>query len=205
MERLRSLPREGAGRREPGTALFTAALSLVFALASIGLHDAMTAFVSAHESAAHGGFADAIALTLAWAIVPFAVTLAWLCRPITWLAIPVGVVGAVSSGIAGCLFAWSPRAVVTTAIPSLVILGLGYRQAGGSPKQHGFIPHACHVVWVAAAWLAAASLLDLVLGVFGLDQFKLYNRPGFWVDVKFYLGWSLGLLLSPSPRGSDQA
>jgi len=81
MERLRGQRRGHSGSRTSGTALFTAALSLVFALASIALHDAKTAFVSEHEQAVHGGLADAISLTMAWAIVPFAVTLAWLCLP----------------------------------------------------------------------------------------------------------------------------
>jgi hypothetical protein len=86
----------------------------VFALASIALHDAMTAVASEHESAVHGGLADAISLTMAWAIVPIAVTLAWLCLPNRRLAVPVGIIGAVSPCIAGSLFAWrcarcSPR------------------------------------------------------------------------------------------------
>ena len=44
-----------------------------------------------------------------------------------------------------------------------------------------------------------ALLVDLVLGRFRLDQFKLYSSFNFWADARFYLGWSLGLLLAPSP------
>jgi hypothetical protein len=105
MERLRGLRHGHSGSRTSGTVLFTAALSLVFALASIALHDPMTAFVSEHESAVHGGLAGAISLTMAWAIVTFAVTLAWLCLPNRWLAIPMGIVAAVAPCIAGWLFA----------------------------------------------------------------------------------------------------
>jgi hypothetical protein len=133
MERLRGQRRGHSASRTSGTALFTAALSLVFALASIALHDAMTAFVSEHEQSVHGGLADAISLTMAWAIVPFAVTLAWVCLPNRWLAIPVAVIAAVSPCIAGWLFAWPLHSVFTTAVPSLVILGLGYHWTARRP------------------------------------------------------------------------
>jgi hypothetical protein len=205
MERLRGMRGRHAGTREPGSALYTAALSLVFALASIGLHDAMVAFVSAHEAAAHGGLADAIALTTAWAIVPFAVTLAWFAAPVWWLAVPLGIVGALSPCFAGWLFAWPLRSVVTTAVPSLAILALGYRQTVHAPSRTSFAPRAFTVAWVAAAWLAAALLFDLVVALFGADKFRLYNTFAFWVDVRFYLGWSLGLLLAPSPYRSRAA
>jgi hypothetical protein len=33
-----------------------------------------------------------------------------------------------------------------------------------------------------------------------LDQFKLYSSFHFWMDARFYMGWSLGLLLAPSPN-----
>ncbi len=200
MDRLRGQRRGHSGSRTSGTALFTAALSLVFALASIALHDAMTAFVSEHEQAVHGGLADAISLTMAWAIVPFAVTLAWLCLPNRWLAIPVGIIAAVSPCIAGWLFAWSLRSVFTTAVPSLVILGLGYRQTALRPARIGLARHVRTVASVAIIWLPMALLVDLLLGWFRLDQFKLYSSFNFWMDARFYLGWSLGLLLAPSPH-----
>ena len=200
MERLRGLPHGRSGSRTSGTALFTAALSLAFALASIALHDAMTAFVSEHEQTTHGGFADAISLTMAWAIVPFAVTLAWLCLPNRWLAIPVGIIAAVSPCIAGWLFAWSLHSVFTTAVPTLVILALGYRRMVLWPAPIGFARLVRTVAWVAIVWLPTALLVDLLLGWVRLDQFKLYSSFNFWMDARFYLGWSLGLLLAPSPN-----
>ena len=200
MERLRGLPHGHSGSRTSGTALFTAALSLAFALASIALHDAMTAFVSEHEQTTHGGFADAISLTMAWAIVPFAVTLAWLCLPNRWLAIPVGIIAAVSPCIAGWLFAWSLHSVFTTAVPTLVILALGYRRMVLWPAPIGFARLVRTVAWVAIVWLPTALLVDLLLGWVRLDQFKLYSSFNFWMDARFYLGWSLGLLLAPSPN-----
>jgi len=199
MERLRGQRRGHSASRTSGTALFTAALSLVFALASIALHDAMTAFVSEHEQSVHGGLADAISLTMAWAIVPFAVTLAWVCLPNRWLAIPIGIVAAVSPCITGWLFAWPLRSVFTTAVPSRVILGLGYHWTARRPARIGPAHHVRTVAWVAVVWLPMALLVDLLLGWFRLDQFKLYSSFNFWMDARFYLCWCLGLLLAPSP------
>jgi hypothetical protein len=34
----------------------------------------------------------------------------------------------------------------------------------------------------------------------GLARFDLYDPPSFWVDARFYLGWTLGLLLAPTPH-----
>jgi hypothetical protein len=58
------------------------------------------------------------------------------------------------------------------------------------------------VAWVAMAWLVTALLLVQVLDWLGLDQFKPYNALNFWMDVRFYFGWVLGLILAPSSRRS---
>ena len=73
----------------PRSPLFTAGLSLTFALASVSLHHAMTAFLSNHGGASGGeggALVAGIRLAVAWAIVPFAVTLAWLGAGRTLLA-----------------------------------------------------------------------------------------------------------------------
>jgi len=89
--------------------------------------------------------------------------------------------------------------VFTTAVPSLVILGLGYRWMALRPGHGGLARHVRTVGWLAIVWLPMALLVDLLLGWFRLDQFKLYSSFNFWADARFYLGWSLGLLLAPSP------
>ena len=196
MERLRGLRHRHADGHGPGGALFTVTLSLAFALASIALHDAMTAFVAERNADDHGGLAMAIRLTTAWASVPFAVTLAWLSAPVRWLAVPLGIVGALSPFVAGWTFSWPLRSVITTAAPTVLILGLGYRRR----MQNSLGRRSWLVAWVAMAWLATAVLLVQVLGWLGLDQLKPYNALNFWMDVRFYLGWALGLILAPSPR-----
>ncbi len=186
----------------PRSVLFTASLSLAFALASVCVHDALIAFISnrgAETSAARSGLAAGIALTSAWAIVPGAVALAWLGSRSRRLKLPLGILGAASAGIAGWLFSWPAQEIITTTIPCLLILRLGYRRVAQKPTGRGFAGCARSVALVAAGWLTIALLLDALLGVTRLYQLTLYTAADFWVDARFYLGWTLGLLLAPMP------
>lgn len=192
--------------REPGNPLFAAGLGLAFALVSVAVHDALVAFISA-RGAGHAepgsGLEAAILLAAAWAIVPAAVGLAWLAAHRRWLKLPLGLLAAASAGIAGWLFAWSRLEMITTAIPSLVILGLGYRRVLNVTPGGAFARCAPVVAGVAAVWLAAAVLLDILLRSTGFAGPHLYPAADFWVDARFYLGWTLGLLLAPSPGGAS--
>lgn len=194
--------------QDPGNPLFAAGLGLAFALASVAVHDALSGFVAAPEHQAGGdvGLEAAIALAASWAIVPAAVGLAWLGLGCGWLRLPLGVVAAASAGIAGWLFSWSRLDVITTAIPCLLILGLGYRRLTSSPLRRAFARCAPVVAGVAAAWLTAAVVLDILLGLLGFARFRLYPPAHFWIDVRFYVGWTLGLVLAPSPdRGAPHS
>lgn len=206
MERIRDLLRpskhEPDDDEAPRHALFTAVLSLAFALASVCLHDAITAFVSGHgdgHSAAEQALADGIRLATEWAFVPFAVTLAWLSVWHRWFRLPMGVFGGAASLLAGWLFGWQWQSVVTTSIPCLAILGLGYRRLLQEPEQHGFARYARVVALVATVWFAAALLFDAALTFYAADHLALYDATDFWTDVRFYIGWVLGLTLAPWP------
>jgi hypothetical protein len=213
MERLRDQLRPArqneGGDGEPRRALFTASLSLAFALASVCLHDAITAFVSGRggDAGGHSALAAGIMLVTEWAFVPFAVTLAWLCVWQRWLRVPMGVTGAASSWLAGWLFGWSTHDVITTAIPCVLILCLGYRRLLGKPDEHEFARCARLVALVAAIWFAVALLLDAAFTLSHTDQFAIYDATEFWIDVRFYVGWALGLMLAPWPyhRAADAA
>jgi hypothetical protein len=206
MERIRDLVRPS--KHEPGDdeaprhALFTTVLSLAFALASVCLHDAITAFVSGRadgHSGADAALAAGISLATEWAFVPFAVTLAWLSVWHRWLRVPMGIFGATSSLLALWLFGWQLQSVVTTSIPCLTILGLGYRRTLQEPGEHGFTRYAGLVALVATVWFVAALLFDAALTFYGADHLTLYDATDFWTDVRFYIGWVLGLVLAPWP------
>jgi len=111
----------------------------------------------------------------------------------------MGIIWGASGGIAGWLFSWSGLDVITTAIPCLLILGLGYRRIKWGSRRGAFARCAPIVALVAAGCLTIELLLDTLFGFYHLDQFKLYASANFWIDVRFYFGWTLGLMLVPSP------
>ena len=193
--------------RKPRSALFTASLSLSFALASVGVHHALTAFVSdadpEHMAVRSSGLPAALSLTIEWGIVPWAITLAWLSVQSSWLKLPMGIFAAASAVIAEWLFSWSWLQMTTTAIPCLLILSLGYRSIITQSKRFTFAYCAPSVAVVAASWLTITLLIDTLLGFYELPQFKLYSAADFWMDLRFYLGWILGLILVPLPDGID--
>lgn len=197
--------REAGEWRNP---LFAAGLGIAFALVSVAVHDALGAFISARGAGHNGpgsGLESAILLAAAWAIVPAAVGLAWLAAGCRWLNVPLGLLAAGSAGITGWLFSWSRQEVIASAIPCLVILGLGYRRVARGPRRSALARCAAVVAGVAAVWLSAALLLDIALGLGGFGRFRLYPAADFWIDARFYLGWTLGLLLAPAPdRGAAE-
>ena len=49
-------------------------------------------------------------------------------------------------------------------------------------------------------WLLLALPIDLLLRLSHPDAWQIYRSGEAWIDLRFYIGWSLGLLLAPSPR-----
>jgi hypothetical protein len=208
MERLRdwlgSAGSPASHERRPRNLLFTASLSLAFAVVSVCLHDAMVAFVSGrgeadatHQTALVAG----VTLIIAWAIVPFAVTLAWLSLGCRWLRAPLGIIAAASPGLSGWLFSWPAQVVITTAIPCWLILGFGYHRITKPPKRHDLTRCWRIAARVGALWLAVALLFDAVLGLFHVEHWNLYESAhSFFIDARFYLGWTMGLALAPLPH-----
>ncbi|MBZ9935535.1 hypothetical protein LB518_04485 [Mesorhizobium sp. BR1-1-16] len=191
----------GASPR-PRNALFAASMGFVFAFASVCVHDAMIAFVAGGDGGHAGeasGVAAGIALTATWAIVPFATTLAWVSARSRWLRLPMGAIAAVSAALSGWLFGWTLFEIVSSVIPCLAILALGYREIGRDPLEEAFVRAGRRLVLVAAVWLVSAAIVCALLGLIGASPAMLYSPSSFWMDARFYLGWAIGLLLAPFP------
>jgi hypothetical protein len=185
-----------------GSAVFTVAVSVAFALVSVCLHHAITAFVAghgAHPAEGSTGVVAALSLATAWAFVPFAITLAWLSRWRRWLRIGMGVLAALSSAIAAWLFDWGIPSALTTTIPCLVILVLGYRAIDGGPGRFSFRRCARIVGIVAAAWLVSTVFIEWLAHWAGYAVAELYPTSSWWEDARFYLGWMIGLMVAPPP------
>ncbi len=192
-----------AAAKQPRSALFAAAIGISFAFASVCLHAAMAAYIAeraGEHTPTSAGLDAAIGLTTAWAIVPFAVTLAWLAFGRLWRAAPLGLAAAASPFFTAWLFRWTAQDLIATIIPCLCILLLGYRVVAREPGERAFIRCAWSVAGTAAVWLALALLLDAFLASLRLDRLALYDSPNFWIDVRFYIGWTLGLLFAPFPH-----
>jgi hypothetical protein len=82
-------------------------------------------------------------------------------------------------------------------IPCAIVLALGYRAIAKPPANRAFARCARIVAVVGAGWIGAALVIDAVLGFFHLNPFKLYSASDAFADMRFYLGWTLGLLLTP--------
>jgi hypothetical protein len=185
----------------PRNVFFTSSLSLAFALTSVGLHDAMSAFIKGHGETAEGiGIAAGISLTTEWAFVPFTIMLAWQCMRLRRLAVTTGLIALASPAIAGWLFGWSTKTILDTIIPCSIVLALGYRAVVKASEERAFARCARVVAVVSAIWIGTVLIIDLVLGFIHLSPLKLYSASDIFADVRFYLGWTLGLLLAPSTQ-----
>jgi hypothetical protein len=207
MERIRyalsrDRPQEAASVSNERNPLFSTCIGIAFAFVSVCLHSALTSFVSSPDG--HTGtdlavLEAAVRLTAAWAFVPFFVTLAWIGTRRLWVKVPFGIMAATSPLFAGWLFSWAWQTVAIIVVPCVAILLLGYRQALSEPRKFGFAPYARTVVFMAAIWLAATALMEVILYSLAIDPLHFSDFLEFWIDARFYLGWALGLLLTPFP------
>lgn len=181
-------------KSERGNLLFSAGLGIAFGVISVCLHEAISAFVAGHGATDPSGLREAIRLAAAWATVPFFIAIAWQSADRRRLAIPTGIAAALSPYLAAWIFGWRVQTVVATAVPSLTIQLWGYQHTGqASPTGH-----AVKVLLVAVAWLLLASLVDGFLAAYHLNALHLYSYSGLLVDIRFYTGCIIGLLLAPS-------
>lgn len=199
LRRLRSLalhaPEEEPASR-PASILLWSGLGLLFGFVSVCLHEAVAEFIAGHESGAH----DVIRFAVSFAAIPFMVTVAWQAAGSRFLAVPLGILAVLSPLVAGWLFGWDAEAVLTTTVPGLAILFLGYRRHRLHPED-GLRSYAGIVAMVAAVWLVAAILVDALIFVAAGKPAGLYGWSDLFVDFRFYIGWTLGLVLAPESFG----
>jgi MFS family permease len=206
MDRVRhALPwprrHEAASAGNERNPLFTMFIGIAFAFVSVCLHSALTSFVAGphgHAGADSKVLAAAVELTAAWAFVPFFVTLAWVSAGNRWAKVPFGFFAIISPLFAGWLFSWAWQTVLITAVPCILILFLGYWQTL-KERRRGFSPYARSVICVATIWLAATALVQGVFYLFAIDLFGFNSHLELWIDARFYVGWTLGLVMTPFP------
>jgi hypothetical protein len=204
LERLRgwlsNAPETAEGARHH--LAIAAAIGFFIALVSVGLHDAMSTFAAGEGEAHNVGLERAVTVAVSWGAVPFAVALAWQAFPRRALAILFGIVAAASSFVAGWCYDWGITTTLTTAIPCLFIQALGYRQARAMAHDASFARLAPTLAAVAIAWLLFSPAYDALLDLLSKGTWTpLYSAADYFVDVRFYIGWFIGLLLTRWPAG----
>ncbi|AQH03621.1 hypothetical protein A9R05_31840 (plasmid) [Burkholderia sp. KK1] len=199
LERLRSLGDASAhARKSPA---FAACEALTFAVVAVCVHEAITVYVAASHAneQASENLAKAVATALQWAITPFFITIAWIAaRAPSWIAWPVAALAVIAGLVAGIVFDWQTRVLVTSAIPSICVLIAGCVIVREQWNASTFRRCARATGVIALAWLVLTGALQLVLWLAHVQAFRIYERSEFWSDLRFYIGWVTGLLVAPS-------
>ncbi|MCB8880201.1 hypothetical protein ACELLULO517_08155 [Acidisoma cellulosilytica] len=182
--------------------VFRAAVGLAFAFASVCLHDAITAFLASHaadDAVRQAGLVAGLRLAGAWTVVPFCVALAWLTVGRARWRWVFAVLALASPGLAALMFSWQLQDWITAQLPASCILLLGYRQWSLGPVAGFFRRNVQVLLWVSPIWLIGALLFNWAGNQLGLAWTQLYTPGEAWIDVRFYLGWAIGLSLAPVP------
>ncbi len=198
LEHLRGLG--GGSKHTDKSPAFAACTALSFAFVAVCIHEAITVYIDAsHQNAqADHNLFNAVSQAIEWAVIPFAITLAWLgARAKPWASLLVVLFAELVVCLSGVWYDWSMREILTTSIPCTLILGAGYlgvrqrwdhRTIGRCARQTGVI---------ALGWLAASGVLQLCLSLAHVESFRVYDWADFTIDIRFYAGWVIGLLVAP--------
>jgi hypothetical protein len=202
MERLRTR-RWKLEHRNATTSIYTAAIALVFGVAAVSVHEAMNAYLGGAEAPDHEKQANLVAAieqVQEWALIPFAVTLAWFgARAGGWVAVLAGILAGAWVVAVGLRYEWAWREIGTTSIPCFAIIALGTGFVVMRWDDETFLHLAVLTAAVAASWFVLAWLAESGASLLGAPDFHIYSWDRFWEDFRFYLGWSLGLAVAPNP------
>jgi hypothetical protein len=195
---LERLKHAGGGHAEPpGTAhpaapgIMPVLVSVGFAMVAVGFHECLGAVLHGHGPAS--GLGRSLETTLEWAFLPALVALVWVVGARSRLAggLVLGLTAAAAAGVARLVFHWrlaeTALSVLAAVLVSLVMLASrGRGQGEAELRRLGLGAATCLLGFVVLA------------GIASLAWPAIYPHVGdFWEDVRFYAGWSLGLLLAP--------
>jgi hypothetical protein len=207
MERIRSR-RWDTGHQKTEGLLMTAGFAFGFGVAAVCLHEGLGAYLGATEhipDARQERLVEAVDLILQWACIPFAVTLAWFVARLGRAAAWVG--GALTIGwtvAIGWFFEWAPRDIIMVVIPTLMVVVLGARYVRAEWSRQIFRRIAIGASVIFACFTFSALAAQGVLWLCGVRSWHIYTLAEFSSDIRFYLGWSLGLMIAPNPVAASQ-
>lgn len=186
--------------------LYAAIISLIFGIAAVCVHEAMTAYLGGEHTAdaadhdKQTNLIRAIEQVREWASIPFVVTAAWFIAPMSrWTASLAAALACVWIVAIGVSYGWEWRVIVTAAVPCCVITVLGCMFVLEHWDHKTFPVLAGLTASVAGCWFVLAWLVPGCARLFGMSDFHLYTWTGFFEDFRFFLGWALGLAVAPNP------
>jgi hypothetical protein len=164
------------------------------------VHEAITVYVAASHSneQASENLVKAVSTALQWAAIPFFVTIAWMAaRGPKWMMWTLAVIAMIASYLTAVAFEWQARVLLTSIIPGLLILIAGCVIVREQWDVSTFRRCARATAVIALAWLLLTGVLQAVLWLAHVEAFRVYERSEFWSDLRFYIGWVIGLFVAP--------
>jgi hypothetical protein len=198
-ERLRSMRLDVLHKHRTTTHATLAAFS--FAVLAVLVHEAITSYVSAANAHNQGkdSLASAIEEVLQWSCIPFMVTVAWLCaHQKRWLSYPALFAALLTIPLIGIMFDWDPNDIFTTSVPCTLILFAGFISQRKSKQPWNLSRCVKLTTFIALAWLASLGLLQLAL-LLASKTLVIYSWSEYTIDIRFYVGWVIGLAIAPRP------
>jgi hypothetical protein len=195
LERVRGS--SGHARKSPA---FAACEALSFAFVAVCVHEAITVYVAASHSneQASANLVTAVSNALQWAAIPFFITLAWLAaRGPKWLIWTAAAIALVAGYLTAVAFEWQARVLLTTIIPALAILIAGCLIVREHWDTTTFGRCARATAVIALTWLVLTGALQAALWLANVQAFRIYERSELWSDLRFYIGWVIGLFVAP--------
>jgi hypothetical protein len=204
LERLRSL-RSHAPRR-PKTPTFAACEALGFAIVAICVGEAITVYVNATHSNEHASenLVEAVSLALQWAAMPFFIAIAWIsARGGRWFARIMAGVAVIAGYAIALVFGWDARSLLTSEIPAICVLIAGSIIVRQQWDAATFQRCARATGVIALTWLVVTGAVQGVLSLARVEAFRIYEWTEFWSDLRFYIGWVIGLFIAPAPLSDE--
>jgi len=178
-------------------------LALAFGVTAVAVHECMNAYVGGNEhlqSQRQESLGRAVELILQWALVPFVVTLAWFGsrrgRSFGWYGAALAFLWAVA---VGWYYEWGWRGTVMSALLCGLITVFGVLRIAHDWSHDTFRKLAFGTGLVVLGFVSVGVLVQVCLNLAGVTSWHAYTFGELFEDLRFYLGWVLGLVVAPNP------
>jgi purine-cytosine permease-like protein len=133
-------------------------------------------------------------------------TIAWFCAyGQRWIGLLALFLALLAIVLVGVVFDWNIPDILTTVIPCTCILLAGFFHMRKHRDQQVLSRCVMLTATIAVIWLASAGCLQLMLALLAPKRIYLYTWVEYTIDLRFYVGWVIGLAVAPRPAVSHSA